>query len=151
MLSGECMGPFRSGAQVGGAQFSSAQLSSHGRSQTGALTVSFVRAGKGWDETIRRDGREGPREQEQHCNSATRRPHALRGTALRRRQVGPIPPRQRHDRRLQRRSRSVHPAQNPRDSRGILFAIHLVFFLFIACSSSGSSRTLDCPGNYCQN
>jgi len=41
------MGPFRSGAQVGGAQFSSAQLSSHGRSQRGALTVSFVRAGKG--------------------------------------------------------------------------------------------------------
>ena len=53
-----------------------------------SLTVSFVRAGKGRDETtIRRGVR-----REQHCNSATRRPHVLRGSALRRRQVGPRHP-----------------------------------------------------------
>jgi len=120
--AGECLCPFRSVAQVGGAQ-AQAQLSS-----ALSLTVSFVRAGKGRDETtIRRGVR-----REQHCNSATRRPHVLRGSALRRRQVGP-----RHPPAATRQETAAPQQVRPPGAEPARFAgnsfRHPPCFLFIYC------------------
>jgi hypothetical protein len=124
-------GPFRSVAQVVGG----AQLSSHGRSQTGALTVSFVGAAKGRDETIRfrRDGRE--QEQQWHATTTTRTPrqHLVSRTG------GPAPSpaatRQETAAPQQVRPSGAEPAR----FAGNFFSSHLGFFLLPAAAAGHST------------